>query len=265
MEARPSGKGGPGEGYAEAWLLPRGVLAEIARGGREGVLVRYRADQSLRHIAETLGIPGCELGGAEAEGRPADLERPPPPGSRVELMPVSEPLRLAGEPRFIADVHLGRLARDLRLLGFDVAWRNDLDDEEIETIAATEGRIALTRDRGLLFRRSLALAFPGGPRGMLVRSKDPFHQLVHAVRRFGLAALMRPFSLCSACGGALEPASREAAAERVPAKVAERYSEFFRCSLCGKIFWRGDHFRTIAPLLVRLREALGSEPGDPTS
>lgn len=242
---------------ARAWIQPRGILASIARRGAEGVMVRYRADQSLRHIAETLGIPGCELGGAESGGESIGLESPPHDGARIELLPVAEPVRLASKPRFIADVHLGRLARDLRLLGFDVAWRNDLEDEEIELIARSEGRIVLTRDRGLLFRRSLALA-AAQARAMLVRSRDPFEQLAHAARRFGLAGLMLPFSRCSACGGPLEKATKEAVLDLLPPLVAERYDEFLRCRLCGKPFWRGDHLKTIEPFLARLRAELES-------
>ena len=152
----------------------------------------------------------------------------------------------------------------IRPLGFDVLWRNDSGDEEIAATALAEARTVLTRDRGLLFLRQFRASrdWPSDAvPAMLVRSRDPFEQLVHACRRFGLAPLARPFSLCSSCGGPLEPADRESVSRIVPPLVAARYAEFFRCSRCGKPFWRGDHFRTIGPFLERLREALGAELG----
>jgi uncharacterized protein with PIN domain len=222
----------------------------------------FRDDQSLRHLAEALGLPACEIGCAIADGRRQSLEKPPPDGSLVELFPVEEPVALRDMPRFIADVHVGRLSRDLRLLGFDVLWRNDYEDRAIVDASLSEGRIVLTRDRGLLFRRAFKAELEESEKravAMLVRSRDPYVQLVQVFRRFGLAALAKPFSLCSACGGALEPATREAVSAIVPEVVAERYSAFFLCGVCGKAFWPGDHLRTIEPFLERLGSDLGEK------
>jgi uncharacterized protein len=225
--------------------------------GRRGPSVElcFREDQSLRHLAEILGIPAAEIGAARADGEPWPLELPPPDCSELELLPLPEPIALAGRPSFLADSHLGRLARELRLLGFDSLWRGDLSREEAIEVALGEGRFLLTRDRSLLFRRCLAREDPvgGGLRSMLILSKDPFDQLLEACSRFGLAGLWRPLSLCAACGGELRPASKAEAAPLVPRIVAEKYDEFRRCPACGKLFWKGDHARSIEPLLERLR------------
>jgi hypothetical protein len=151
---------------------------------------------------------------------------------------------------FVADVHLGKLVRLMRLLGFDVYWRNDLDDPEIAAISAQLGRTVLTRDRELLRRKAISS-------GLLIESSDPAEQLVQVVKVFGLADEIRPFARCSACGGLLEPRSPESVARLVPLPVLGRYDAYYQCPACGKVFWKGDHFRTIGPLLARLEQALG--------
>lgn len=264
---------------ATAVIRLHGDLGDLARkparnhDRREGALpepgeypLSFRADQNLRHVAETLGIPACEIGSARMGGLAWSLELPPPDGSVIDLFPFEEPLSVGPELRFVADVHLGRLARDLRLLGCDVCWRNDYDAEELVLAAVAEGRIVLTRDRGLLFRRAFAaphadglVAGEGQPSawGMLLRSRDPYEQLVEVARRFGLAPRMHPFSRCAACGGLLVAASRDEVLDLVPVVVARRYAEFFLCPSCRKPYWKGDHLKTIAPLLERLRGDLG--------
>lgn len=265
------------EDLSQATLRLNGSLAGLARAGfhprdgaRDGALplvaaLAFRADQSLRHVAETLGIPACEIGLARLGGQTWSLELPPPDGGVIDLYPVEEPFPLGTELRFVADVHLGRLARDLRLLGFDVRWRNDYDAETLVLVAVAEGRIVLTRDRGLLFRRAFAsphaeglLAGEGQPsaRGMLLRSRDPYEQLVEVSLRFGLASRMHPFSRCATCGSPLVAASRGEVLALVPPIVARRYPEFFLCPSCRKPYWKGDHLKTIAPLLERLRRDL---------
>lgn len=151
---------------------------------------------------------------------------------------------------FIADVHLGKLARILRLLGFDVYWRNDLEDGEIAAISARTGRVVLTRDRELLRRKAVRA-------GLLVASTDSVEQAAQVVSAFHLSNGIRLFSLCSACGGQLETLGREAASDLVPVAVRGKYDRYFRCASCGKMFWKGDHFRTLEGLLDRLETALG--------
>ena len=275
---------GPGQDGASAptvaaVLRPRGSLADLvrkpSRNPEPGPVtvpapgdypLSFRADQSLRHVAETLGLPACEIGSARLGDQDWSLELAPPDGSVIDLFAVEEPLRLDAEPRFVADVHLGRLARDLRLLGFDVGWRNDNDAESLVLAALAEGRIVLTRNRGLLFRRAFASPHEEGLKagdgqppawGMLLRSRDPYEQLVEVARRFGLAPRMRLFSRCAACGSPLVAAQRDEVLDLVPPVVARRYSEFYLCPSCRKPYWKGDHLRTIAPLLERLRGDLG--------
>jgi uncharacterized protein len=231
-----------------ATFVFRGTLALVSRRP-SGSALAFRSDQSLRHLAEVLGIPSTEIGAALVDGEAWPLEIPPPDHSTVELYPPPEPVLFGQEPRFILDCHLGALGRELRLLGLDAEPRGGLDDDGFVEAALADSRILLTRDRGLLYRK----IFASEARSMLVASTSPFDQLAQVCRRFGLLAFASPLSRCSACGRRLLAANKTQVMDRVPAIVAERYEEFLACPECGKVFWRGDHARSIEPLLRRLR------------
>ena len=145
--------------------------------------------------------------------------------------------------KFIADVHLGRLARRLRLLGFDTAYRNDLDDPEIVEIAISEDRTILTRDHGLLARRGAR------GRGLLVSSGKVAEQVEQVLTAFDLFAAIQPFRFCLSCNGQITTLDREEALSRVPEHIAAKYPEFFTCSGCGKIYWEGNHLAGLESLV----------------
>ena len=153
-----------------------------------------------------------------------------------------EPLR---EPRFVLDVHLGRLARYLRLLGFDALYETDYEDEQIAIISRDESRIALTRDKGLLKRGAVT-------RGYWLRKTKPREQLEEVVRVLDLKGKFAPFTRCMECNGALEVVAREVVAERVPPKVRALYEEFGRCTGCDKVYWAGSHYDRMRALIVTL-------------
>ena len=137
-----------------------------------------------------------------------------------------EPLRL------LADGMLGRLARWLRLLGYDTAYENDADDLELARRARAEGRVLLTRDRALAARRGL--------RTLLIKS-EVLEEQVRQVRE----ALGPPpdpaLSRCSLCNLPLEPATREEVADRVPPYVLRTHERFRTCPGCGRVYWEGTH------------------------
>lgn len=255
-----------GLGQRRTRILVRGRLALIVRGGQSparlqgeaqeplGFPLRFRADQSLGHLVESVGIPRLEIGSALVDGAAWPLELPPPDDSSILLLPLPEPLALDAEPRFVLDLHLGTLSRMLRLLGFDTAWKNEGGTADLIGTALAEDRILLTRNRALLFMRELH-ASPN--RAMLILSPDPYTQLLELSRRFGLASRYRPFSRCAACGALLRRASPEEIRPLVPAIVARRYADFFLCEACGKAYWKGDHFRNIGSFLERLSGELG--------
>jgi sulfur carrier protein ThiS len=145
---------------------------------------------TLKNAIEALGVPHTEVGALRVNGEPATLQRIVREGDRVEI----DAWKSGSDPdlRFVADAHLGGLARFLRMLGFDTLHRNAFSDDEIRRLAEAESRIVLTRDRELLKCREIL-------RGAYVRALKPEAQLREVAGRYALAAFARPFTLCLGC------------------------------------------------------------------
>ncbi|MBN1834209.1 MAG: Mut7-C ubiquitin/RNAse domain-containing protein [Spirochaetales bacterium] len=218
--------------------------------------VPFRPGDTVKFLIESLGVPHTEVDLVLVDGRSVAFSHRLRPGERVSVFPVfesldirdltrvrSEPLR---DPRFVVDVHLGRLAKTLRMLGFDSLYSNRMDDRSLAEIAGHEKRILLTRDRELL-KRSLV------SHGYYVRSPNPLEQLAEVVRRFDLARQVRPFTLCLRCNEPLVAVSKTEVLDKVPEHVARSYHRFRRCPLCGRIYWPGTHWES-------MRKALGLSP-----
>jgi uncharacterized protein len=210
---------------------------------------------TVKAMIEDQGVPHTEVDLVLANGESVDFSYRPADGDRISVYPKFEswdigslsrvraaPLR---ETRFALDVHLGRLARLLRMFGFDSLYGNSLDDEELVRLARREMRIVLTRDRGLLKRRSVT-------HGYLVRSLVPHEQLAEVVRRFDLAPTARLGSRCVECNVALERVSKEEILTRLPPAVASDYAEFSICPQCRRVFWRGSHWKRMSELAASL-------------
>ncbi|MEV0232325.1 Mut7-C RNAse domain-containing protein [Nonomuraea sp. NPDC050786] len=187
---------------------------------------------TLGHHVESLGIPLTEVGPMVADGRGVPPSYQLVPGDVVEVHPVPRPQPLPGEPRFLLDVHLGTLARRLRLLGIDAAYHNDMDDPALVVQANEERRVLLTQDRGLLRRRALWL-------GAYVRGSRPADQLRDLLERF--TPPLRPWTRCTACNGELEPVAKHEVAALLEAGTERNYDLYGRCGECGQVYWRGAH------------------------
>jgi len=174
-------------------------------------------------------------------GRGATLARVVRDGDAIEVYPwTRQPV--AGRARFVADAHLGALARFLRMLGYDTLHENAIADREIRRLALAERRIVLTRDRELLKCREIL-------RGAYVHARKAELQLREVASRFGLAEHARPFTLCLSCNLPLRSADPGSVAARAPERIRARYARFAECPGCGGVFWEGSHF-------ARMREAL---------
>jgi uncharacterized protein with PIN domain len=149
------------------------------------------------------------------------------------------------EPHFLADVHLGRLTSYLRLAGFDTAYEAPWDDAILARRSADEGRILLTRDRGLLERSIVT-------RGYFVQNTHPREQFVELVNRFALRALMRPFTRCARCNARLRPVPKTAVLDRLQPRTRLTHDEFLECPSCRRVYWRGSHHAKIASWFERL-------------
>ncbi len=218
----------------------------------------FTGTPSVKDTIEALGVPHTEVDLILVDGRSVDFDHRLAGGERVAVYPTFErvdispvvrlrprPLRV---PRFVLDVHLGALARYLRLLGFDAVWRNDLDDAAIVELAASERRIVLTRDRGLLKHGRVT-------RGLWLRSTEPLAQLDEVVRALDLGGRIDPYTRCLECNGEIVAVSREQAAPSVPARVLAEQDEFRRCTRCGRVYWPGSHRPRLEAIVARARAA----------
>ena len=210
---------------------------------------------SIKDMIESLGVPHTEVALILVNSEAVDFNYHVVEGDHISVYPVFVHLELpdelsvqpqtASEARFVADVHLGRLAAYLRMVGFDTLYPEDYRDEELARISSEEDRILLTRDRGLLKRRIVK-------RGYAVRNSDPWQQLEEIIKRFNLYDAIARFCRCANCNGVLEVVDKNEIADRLPHKTAEYYDEFRRCLSCDKIYWRGSHYEQIDQFVERV-------------
>ena len=201
---------------------------------------------AVKDLIESFGVPHTEVDLITANGRPVGFSYLVQSGDRIAVYPTFESFDVAGEqrlrpeplrnPRFILDVHLGKLAGYLRMLGFDAQYERSLTDAQLAQISVNEHRILLTRDRGLLKHGVIT-------HGYWVRETNSRRQIAEVIHRFDLGRAIRPFTRCMACNGVLESISKEQAQILVPAGHSiEQYDEFHRCRQCGRVYWKGSHY-----------------------
>jgi len=198
----------------------------------------FTGTPSVKDAIEAIGVPHTEVDLVLVDGESVDFTRRLTGGERVAVYPVFERLdirpvtRLRARPlrrtRFVLDVHLGKLARYLRLLGFDALYRTDYDDATIIRLSLDEQRIILTRDRGVLKHTAVT-------HGYWVRSTVPRQQLGEIVRIFDLGGNTRPFTRCMLCNGELQRVAKDAVADRLPPRVRMYFDEFAQCQECAHV------------------------------
>jgi uncharacterized protein with PIN domain len=200
-------------------------------------------DASVKHMIEAFGVPHTEVELILADGVPVHFSHRLRDGESVSVYPqmpaldVASPLPLRpplADKRFVADAHLGQLAKNLRMLGFDVLYRNDYSDAEIARIAAGQDRIVLTRDRDLLIRKEVVY-------GCYLHAIGTEQQLLDVLRRFDLADSVRALSRCLSCNGLLQTVEKSAVEHRVPQHSRQVYEKFYECESCAQVYWEGSH------------------------
>jgi len=212
-------------------------LAPRHRAGR--VRVTCDGTSPLGHVIESLGVPLPEVGDLTVDGEPAAAAGRLSGGQVAEVAAVARPQPLPAA-RIVADVHLGTLARRLRLTGIDTAYANDRDDDALIAQANAERRVLLTQDRGLLCRRKLWM-------GAYVRGADPDDQLRDVLDRF--APPLSPWTRCTACNGALVPIPKADIEQSLRPGTRRTYHDFARCAACGHVYWRGAHGDHLAAIV----------------
>lgn len=207
---------------------------------------------TTKHMIEALGVPHTEVELLLVNGTPALFDRLLCDGDRVAVYPqfaaidVESPARLRVPlppvRRFVADAHLGGLARLLRMAGVDTLYDNNFNDDEIAAIAASDARIVLTRDRELLKRRGIV-------HGCYVHALRPAAQLVEVAGRLGLGNSAAPFTLCLHCNAPLRTVDKSQVLDQLPATVRAHHHEFSTCDRCHRVYWKGSHWKRMSALL----------------
>lgn len=240
-----------------------GDLNDFLGEGKRGnaFLEEFASHETVKHVLETIGIPHPEIGLLLVNGESSGFEKLLHQGDRISAYPLFRQLDIdgltkvptlpEGKLKFVLDSHLGTLAKNLRLFGFDARYRNDYSDPELSEISARELRILLTRDRGLLKRKQVQW-------GYLVREDDPWQQTRSVVLRYNLSQDFEPFSRCVRCNGLLDRVEKAEILHQLEPLTRKFYQKFSRCRECGQIYWKGSHVRELDR---RIQAAAGLQKG----
>jgi len=211
----------------------------------QSLLIDCVKNRSVKDLIESVGVPHPEIDLIIVNTHPVDFSHLVHGGEKIEVYPPGTSLHLASAfhlypswptpPRFILDVHLGKLAAYLRLFGFDSLYRNDYDDPELADISAREQRILLTCDIKLLMRKQINF-------GYCVRSRQPTEQLIEVAQRFRLKNHTDKMLRCIECNGIIKAVEKQQILSQLQPLTRQHYDEFYQCDHCGKIYWKGSHY-----------------------
>ncbi len=230
-----------------------GILRDFLDADKVEQTYHFSRPPSLKDVIESRGVPHPEVRLILENGKPAPFERLVLPQARYDIYPahchpeVAETDKLpfipAAGPRFILDVHLGVLARSMRMLGFDCSYTQmDPGDARIAEMAHEEERIALSRDLGLLKRAAVTY-------GRWVRNRDPKLQLEEIIDHYQLRSFINPFTRCMNCNLELDPVEKADILPRLPERVRDAYDEFRHCHHCDQYFWKGTHYQSMIKII----------------
>ncbi len=218
---------------------------------------------TTKDLIEGCRVPHTEVDLILVNGESVTFDWMVADGDRVSVYPVFESLDISPatrlqerplrNPRFLADVNLGKLARFLRMAGFDTAYRNDAHDDELIEQMLREDRALLTRDRRLLMRRVVQ-------KGYLVRADRAADQLDEVLRRFDLKSIVRPFTRCMHCNARLEQVDKAKIENRLKPLTKRYYQDFSKCTGCGRIYWKGSHRERLDPKISEILSVSGPLP-----
>jgi uncharacterized protein len=212
---------------------------------------------SVKDLIESCGVPHPEVDLILVNGRPtdfgfvighdADLDIYPTHWERLTFFPENR-LQVIQVEKFVADGHLGKLVRDLRLLGVDVVYDRTAEDRQLLETAKIDNRALLTRDRRLLMHAVLR-------HGYYLRSQNPLEQTLEVLRRFHLSPSLAPFIRCLRCNEALQPVEKAQVLDQLEPLTKIYYEQFRQCVACGQIYWQGSHFDKLRARVEEVRAA----------
>ena len=222
----------------------------------------FEGKPSVKDAIEAIGVPHTEVDLILVNGKSVTFSCHIKENDNISVYPVFESLDISGvthlrekplrEPKFILDVHLGKLAKYLRLLGFDTLYENSYNDSEIAVIAQAQNRTVLTRDVSLLKMNAVT-------HGYWIRSRNPVEQVEEVIRRFDLQSTIKPFCRCMICNGMVKKVSKDAVMDSLEPKTKRYYDEFYQCTSCGKVYWRGSHYNKMKLFIDDLQNKIDQD------
>ncbi|MFC1508815.1 Mut7-C RNAse domain-containing protein [Candidatus Omnitrophota bacterium] len=216
----------------------------------------FQGKPSIKDAIEALGVPHTEVDLVLANGESVSFSYHLHNNDTISVYPVFESLditpviHLREKPlrdlKFILDVHLGKLARYLRMLGFDTLYENSHDDFTIVRLSSEQKRIILTRDTGLMKMKEVT-------HGYRIRSENPEDQVVEVLQRFDARSSVKPLCRCLVCNGLIIKIAKEDIIHLLEEKTKRYYDEFYQCPSCQKVYWKGSHYLRMKQFIKRIR------------
>jgi uncharacterized protein with PIN domain len=218
---------------------------------------------SVKDVIESCGVPHPEVDAIVVNRRAVGFDDTVASDADVEVFPVGnldtipteKHLQVAQLYEFVCDGHLGTLTRNLRLLGFDVAYDQTADDRQLLDLMARENRALLTRDRRLLMHAIVQ-------HGYCPRSQRAEEQTIEIVRRFNLLDLIAPFTRCLRCNALLKDTDKADIIDKLEPLTKVYYTQFRSCPGCGQIYWAGSHFEKLRKRIEQIQARLVGKRGD---
>ncbi|MFD2512344.1 Mut7-C RNAse domain-containing protein [Pontibacter locisalis] len=236
-----------------------GALNDFLRSRERGKELEYTFNSApaVKDAIEAIGIPHPEVQAILVNEKPVGFSQPLLAGDRVEVYPYSSTMNWPADyalvttcrksNRFVLDVHLGTLAKSLRMLGFDCYYRRDLSDKRIAEIAQEEQRIVLTRDVGLLKQKTIE-------RGYWLRSQQTEEQLNEVMQRYNLLDELDPLTRCLVCNTFIKQVEKQEILNKVPPKTRLYFEEFYQCPSCEKVYWKGSHYERMLQYIAHVKQ-----------
>jgi hypothetical protein len=225
-----------------------GSLNDFLRSRNKDSWISYAFTNipAIKDAIEAIGIPHTEVKEIIINKQSVPFSHPLLPNTLAEVHPY---IQISSAPqKFILDVHLGKLARLLRLLGFDTLYENNYTDRMIADSLKAENRIVLTRDINLLKHKVIEW-------GYWLRSQQPPDQLQEVLYRYMLTDKIQPFTRCLACNGCIDLVNKEEIADKLPPDTARYFNEFYQCRSCKRVYWKGSHYERMFQWIEKFKTA----------
>jgi len=234
-----------------------GTLNDFFSVDKKEKSIRYSFNENpaVKDAIEALGVPHTEVNVVAVNGAAVNFFYHLHNYDEVEVYPANfitsynagSLIPAYSYPiRFIADVHVGKLAKALRITGFDTLYENNYSDKEIAAIAEAQQRIILTRNKRLLKQTTVKW-------GYWLRSNQPEDQLTEVIKRYNLQDKIQPFTRCLECNGMIEPVTKNMVTDKLPVNTERFFHEFYQCTNCKKLYWKGSHYERMMGNLSKIK------------